>query len=69
MIVETMSEVEKTIYNKEQKFHLSKIKFHKFRAAIKKYAHNSEKLNEHHMRAISDLIGLDVDKMLTDTKS
>jgi len=40
MIVETMSEVEKAIYNKELKLHLSKIRFHKFRAAIKKYAHN-----------------------------
>ena len=48
---------------KEQKFHLSNIKFHTFRAAIKKYGHQGN-LNDSHMRAISDIIRLDIEKLM-----
>lgn len=64
-----MNEIERKIHNKEERFHLSKIKFHKYRAAIKKYAHNIERLNDQHMRAISELIDLNMDDLLTNTKS
>jgi hypothetical protein len=43
---------------------LSKVKFHRFRNAIKKYGYKSP-LTKDHLRAICDLIDLDIDKLTT----
>jgi hypothetical protein len=63
-----MSIVERKVYDHELKFHLSHIKFHKFRAAVKKYGHCTH-LKDYHMHAISDLIRLNIDELSNNPRS
>jgi hypothetical protein len=53
-----------TLVYKEQKLGLWRVKFQKYRAAIKKYGHQGD-LYPQHMKAISDLINLNVDHLLS----
>ena len=59
-----LSEIEKRLFRIEHKFELVNVPFHHFRASIKKYGYN-KLLNKHHLRAISDLIKLDIDALLS----
>lgn len=56
------------MYKDEEKFFLREVSFHKYRAAVKKYGYKGN-LSPQHLRAISDLIKLDIDRMLYDVES
>ena len=58
-----LSPIEKKLHEFDKSFHLTKVKFHKFRAALKKYAYSTP-LTLAHLRCIQSLISLDLDQMI-----
>ena len=59
-MVDNFTEVERRVYDQEQTFHLTQVKFKKYCAAIKKYGYNQSHLEDRHMIAIGELISLNL---------